>query len=307
LRIGIIGRTKTLIDSAEMLSRNGHEIVFIYTCKDEDYYGFTVDDYKRYADLNSIPFYCDLSIMRNLEKLSLHHADVCISLNWITLLKSDLFDLFPHGILNAHGGDLPRYRGNACINWAIINRETESCMAIHQMTPELDSGPVFVKRYLPLTEDTYVGEYYQWCNKVVPEMFVDAVSMISKGISPTQQDNAMRPLRCFPRKPSDSQIRWNSDARDIHALVRASSHPFPGAFCHTEHGEQLRIFKSTVFLTDFEVCAVPGQICLLVDGVPYIACSNSDCLLGLTEVSLGDSDHVSSVKKLASSMRNRLV
>jgi len=307
MRVGIIGRTKALIDSAKLLEHAGHEIAFIYTCKDEEYYKFSTQDFFNYASAKNIPYYNDLRINQNSAQLINHRAEVCISVNWMTILGQVLINAFPYGILNAHGGDLPRYRGNACINWAIINHESTACMSVHQMSAELDAGPIYAKRYFALTKDTYAKDFYDWGDNVIPEMFLEAITLIENGQSPTPQDEAVRPYRCFPRKPQDSRINWDCDLIDIHALVRASSHPLPGAFCFTEDGSKLRIYKSLLVPADFDFCAIPGQVCLLKDGIPLIAGTNNNLLLGLLDVSLDALNHSESVKEITSSLRNRLI
>ena len=306
MRFGVIGRTKVLIDAARSLVADGHELVFVYTCRSEQYYGFGVDEYEAFANEMKVPFCCDLKINHKLDWLRECRADVCISLNWMTLLRQDLFDLFPHGILNAHGGDLPRYRGNACINWAILNGEKQSCMSIHEMTPELDAGPVYLKRYFPLQENTYVGDYYEWSESVIPCMFRDAIAMISGGISPVPQDTNIVPFRCFPRRPEDSRINWNFSAKEIYALIRASSHPFEGAFCYTENDEHLSIYKAFILRTDYRFSAIPGQICVVDNSVPFVACADDDRMIGLLDFSLEGLDKKHSISRFASSLRNRL-
>ena len=270
MRFGVIGRTKVLIEAAQLLVSRGHELCFVHTCKPESYYGFEIKEYREFASKMGVPFYADLSINMRTDKLSRHGAEVCISANWKTLLSEELMNIFPHGILNAHGGDLPRYRGNACINWAIINSERMACMCIHRMVSELDAGPVYLKEYFLLDEQTYVGDYYSWSESVVPEMFYKAVDKITKGIEPTPQNESIVPLRCYPRKPEDSRINWGSAAKDIHALIRASSHPFEGAFCFTEKNQCIRIFRAVLYKPKYEFCAIPGQVCFIDKGIAYM-------------------------------------
>jgi methionyl-tRNA formyltransferase len=71
-------------------------------------------------------------------------SDIAVSINYTGVLPQGVIDLFPIGVLNAHGGDLPRYRGKACQAWAIINRESRIGLCIQKMIGgELDSGEVF--------------------------------------------------------------------------------------------------------------------------------------------------------------------
>ena len=79
-------------------------------------------------------------------------------MNWLTMIAQSTLALFPWGVLNAHAGDLPRFRGNACPNWAILNGEPLVGLCIHEMIPELDAGPVLLRAHFPLSDDIYISD-----------------------------------------------------------------------------------------------------------------------------------------------------
>ena len=88
---------------------------------------------------------------------------------------------FRHGILNAHGGDLPKYRGNACQAWAILNGEEKIGLCVHKMVGgELDSGVIIERESMILDQSTKVGECYEWMNKRIPELFLSAVQRLEE-------------------------------------------------------------------------------------------------------------------------------
>ena len=95
-------------------------------------------------------------------------ADVVVSMNFATLIPEWFLQKFEHGVLNSHAGNLPRYRGNACPNWAIINGEEEVYVTIHVMAKELDAGPILSQSKMRLTQHTYIGEVDDWLTKTVP-------------------------------------------------------------------------------------------------------------------------------------------
>ena len=141
MRVGIIGRTHLLLKSANLIVRNGHSLAFVYTCKAEDFYTAKEQDFEDLAIKNNCPFFNDLKIEHRTQELLDCKADICLSVNWLNVLTERTFSLFPFGVLNAHSGDLPRYRGNACPNWAIINHEKVMGLTVHKMDDGLDSGP----------------------------------------------------------------------------------------------------------------------------------------------------------------------
>ena len=77
------------------------------------------------------------------------------------------------GILNAHGGDLPRYRGNACQAWAILNGEEKIGLCIHKMIGgELDSGNIIAKEFLKIDINTKVTQVWGWMSTSIPKLFL---------------------------------------------------------------------------------------------------------------------------------------
>ena len=246
----------------------------------------------------------DNNIVSKIDLLKTYGAEVCVSINWLTLLNDSLLNSFKFGILNAHAGDLPRYKGNACPNWAILNFEKKIGLTIHKMTKELDSGPYLKKYFLDIDEFTYIGEIYNWLEIEIPNAFLNSINNISDGF--INQSGAIKTLRTFPRKPEDSKINWNDSARNITALVRASSKPFTGAFCYLNNiSNKLIIYKASVFLADFDWNAIPGQICIKINDSPIVA--TGDGLIKIEECVFEEEKDVPAKEIILKSLRNRLI
>lgn len=179
-------------------------------------------------------------------------------MNWPSTLPKEFLDLFEHGVINLHCGDLPRYRGNACPNWAILNGEASVGITIHKMDEGLDSGPIILKRHIELHNTTYIGEVYDFLKNNAPQMFLDAIELLEKGFAPTPQEG--EGIRCYTRRPSDGEINWHDSAEHIQRLVRASSHPFAGAYSFLD-GHKVTIWRARwVDTIGHEIYAVDGQI-----------------------------------------------
>ena len=167
------------------------------------------------------------------------------------------------GILNAHGGDLPRYRGNACQAWAIINKEKKIGLCIHKMIGgELDSGTIMDRKYFDLNIDTRIGDLYNWMNNNIPMMMLKVIDKLTDNNNfylEHQSKNPKSALRTYPRIPEDGRIDWKKDAESIIRLINASSEPFSGAF--TFYNSDKLIIWRAALLKDNEIySAVPGQI-----------------------------------------------
>ena len=304
MKIGIIGRTGILLESAEALRLAGHDLAFVITCRAEPFYDMNEKDFQDFAAKQDIPFYDTLNLEDHIQEIKALQADICISINWLNIIGKKFLSIFPQGILNAHAGDLPRYKGNASVNWAILNFENKIGLTIHKMVEEIDSGPYLVKEFLDITEKTYVTDIYEWLKSTIPKKFVEALDLINtKGF--IEQDQSVKTLRTYPRKPSDSKINWAWDKEFILAMIRASSHPFDGAFCFVNDTDlKLKIFRASKFTADFDFSAVPGQVCFKFEDLPVVATRNG--LIAIEECLISDMNNVDSMNFITKSLRNRL-
>ncbi|MBN9606114.1 MAG: hypothetical protein J0G30_05840 [Actinomycetales bacterium] len=297
MRVGLIGRTHWLRDTGLLAAEHGHEIAFLATAPAASDARVGPSELRAFAEDRGISFTDDVRISR----LPLH-ADVCLSVNWTTVLRQSFLDRFEHGVLNAHAGDLPRYRGNATLNWAILNGESEACLTVHRMVEALDAGPIAVQKRRPIGPDDDMTVLSAWLDEVIPQALVEALDALAAGrLEFREQDSTIRPLRAYPRKPEDSRIDWREDAERIVRLVRASSPPFSGALTRTESGEEIVVTRARLHYPDHDALAVPGQVCFSVDGNPVIAAGS-----GMVELLECVDDEIAK-RAILSSLRNRLV
>lgn len=266
MKIVILGRTEYLYDTAEMLSKE-HEIAAIITAKAMPEYDKNEKDFDELAKKLNCKFYITNKIDNKLrEIIKRSQAEICISLNWVTILKDDIIGLFKHGILNAHFGDLPSYRGNAVINWAILNNENQIAVTIHRMVPgKIDSGNVLKKKYMQLETNTTMGDIVAFCRENTPQLFSETINEIAAGKSKEieQSTQPQTAFRCYPRVPEFSKIDWSRSAEEIHALVRASAKPYSGAYSYIKIDREIKkvyIWKSEINCTDTADIGVPGNI-----------------------------------------------
>lgn len=264
MRLMILGRTEVLYEAARQLAGE-HEIVLIVTAPAAPEYRRTEEDFRGLArELN-----CECLVTRRLGEQELAavaraRPNLVVSMNWVSVLDGSLFDAVPGGILNAHFGDLPRYRGNAVINWAMLKHEPSIALTIHFMQPGLlDTGPIAAQETVPLTSSTTIGEIMTLVEQRVPALFVAAVRGVAEGRPPRPPRAEAGGFRCYPRVPGYSKIDWSASARDIDALVRASGRPFSGAFTYQDDGGRLRritVWTSRVVSESTEDLGVPGHV-----------------------------------------------
>lgn len=310
MSVAVIGRTRWLLDAARQLAEAGVPIGLVATAQAESFYDCEVEAFEGFAKAAGAP-YALAPKLNGEDGVSLLRdagCEIAISVNWPSVIGADAIAAFPLGILNAHAGDLPRYRGNACPNWAILNGEDHIGLCVHLMEPgQLDSGPVVRRDLFAVDDDTYITDVYQWLDGRIPVLLAEAVrAMLDGAAKPEPQPtNASLALRCYPRRREDGRIDWRQPAALVHRLVRASSRPFTGAFCHDEDGRRVTVWRAEPFAHPGPFLAVPGQVMLRDDGAPVVACGEG--CLKLTEVGTeGVADDAETRRLLIRSLRTRL-
>lgn len=304
MRVAVLGRTHWLFDSAEQIADRGHAIALVATAAAAPEYRVREADFAALASRHNAPFYDapDVNDAGFIEALAASRAEVAISVNWPTLIRRSACATPRFGFLNAHAGDLPRYRGNACPNWAILHGEHHVGLCVHAMDPDaLDAGPIYARDRFKLAPDIYIGDIYAWMDDAVPRLFAHAIeNLLSPGFVPEEQSaSGLEPLRSYPRRPEDGLIDWHTDAASVLRLVRASSHPFAGAFTYFEGQDRTVIWRACLAELDHEVLAVPGQILgRSAHGRPLVACQN-----GVIEI---EESETASGRPLPSANRYRL-
>ena len=279
MRIATLGRTHWLLSAARRLQSLGHEIVLVATAPARPEYVAHARDYAALAESSGCPYYLspDVNGSEFRETLKELNVELAISINWPALFRAETCAVPRCGVLNSHGGDLPRYRGNACASWAILRGEPKVGLCIHAMDPsEVDAGPIFARRYRAISEDTYIGDILQWFDSAVPDAFAEAVSNLEHPdfVPEGQLRSGVRPLRCHPRRPEDGAIDWSQSAVTVARLVRASSRPYRGSFASLEGKEQVTIWRARVIDLPADVLAVPGQIMGSGERGPLVACAS---------------------------------
>lgn len=294
LSVAIIGRSELMYNTILLLQKNNIKINYIVTAKEAPEYLYKSSDFEEYARNKNIGFLhtakLDAKSIIELEN-KWGKADIGISVNYSGIISKEVIDLYPLGILNAHGGDLPRYRGNACMAWAIINQEVKVGLCIHKMIGgELDSGLIICREYLDMSLNTRIGELFSWMEDRIPALFLDSIIKLSGDNNYALEVQSLDPkdaLRCYPRNPSDGKINWSKSNLDILRLINASSEPFAGAFAYINE-VKIIIWRADLFDDEEIYLAVPGQICSIEKESGSITVICGDGKLKVSEIQVED-------------------
>ncbi|RTL79347.1 MAG: methionyl-tRNA formyltransferase [Hyphomicrobiales bacterium] len=175
-------------------------------------------------------------------------ADVAVVAAYGLLLPQAILDAPKHGCLNLHGSLLPRWRGAAPIQRAIMAGDTETGVEVMKMDAGLDTGPVALSAKTPIGPDTTAGELHDRLAALGAPLMAEALDLLSKGelrFTPQRVDGA-----CYAQKidKAEARIDWRRPASELHDHVRGLA-PFPGAFFEADlgHGvERVKVLRTRI-------------------------------------------------------------
>ncbi len=203
----------------------------------------------------------------DVAQLAAFAPDVLLVAAYGLILPQRVLDIPTLGPLNVHASLLPKYRGAAPIQWAIMNGETETGITIMRMEAGLDTGPMLLREAIPIGPDETAGQLHDRLAALGGQLLVAALPQLQDGLlSGTIQDNN---LATYAPKISkdDALIRWDMPAHEVHDRIRAMS-PKPGAFLALDTGANAPI----------RLLAQPGAV-----GQPKPQDTPPGCVLGLSE------------------------
>jgi len=177
------------------------------------------------------------------EQLRAIQADLFIVVAF-KILPPHIFDLPRYGSFNLHGSLLPKYRGAAPIQWALINGEKTTGLTTFRLAEKVDTGNIYLRTEVAIQDEDNFGSLYEKMAKAGAKLVLDTVNLIKSGNFRLQpQDNSLAtPAPKITRETCE--IDFYNTALSIHNLVRGLS-PYPGAF-FIKDGKQFKIFKTRV-------------------------------------------------------------
>jgi methionyl-tRNA formyltransferase len=185
-------------------------------------------------------------------------ADFLFSFYYRLMLKAPLLATARLGAFNLHGSLLPKYRGRVPVNWAIIHGERETGASLHVMNIKPDNGALVDQQAVPILPDDTAQEVFTKV-MVAGEICLDrALPGLIAGTATLTPQDLSQGAYFGGRTAEDGRIDWHQTARRIHDLVRAVTHPFPGAFADIPGG-RLRVWRTRV-MEQPPAAAKPGML-----------------------------------------------
>ena len=204
-----------------------------------------------------------------LDEFRSHQADVAIVVAYGMLLPKGILDVPPLGCLNLHASLLPRWRGAAPIQRAIMAGDPETGVAVMKMAEGLDTGPVGMVERLVIAPELNAGEAHEILARLGADLMVRALAALGRGGLSFREQSTEGVTYARKISNEECKIDWSASAQAIHDHIRGLA-PFPGAYTMIDLGkgpERVKILRAT----RAEGAGAPGQI---LDDALTIACGN---------------------------------
>lgn len=194
-------------------------------------------------------------------------------------LSQEILSMPKYGCINVHASLLPKYRGAAPIQYAIIKGESESGVTIMQMDIGMDTGAMLDKVVVPIGANTTMGELHDELKVKGAELLLTVIEKIEAGTVVAEPQNNDEATYATLLDRSMERIVWTKSAQEVHNLIRGFN-PAPSTFTKLLNGKSLKIWCSR--MTDKNTTAAPGTVIELSKHSFFVACGSG--VLEITEV-----------------------
>ncbi len=249
MKIVFMGTPDFARAALEKIIEAGHEVVLVVTQPDKPKGRsgeLQVSDVKACAVEHGIEVFQPVKIKErdNVDFLKKYDADIYVVAAFGQILSQEILDIPRFGCVNIHASLLPKYRGAAPIQQAIIDGEKETGVTIMQMAAGMDTGDILLQRIIPIDDNETGGGLFDKLAVLGGELIVDALPLIESGkLTPVVQDEE-KATKCGKLSKNMGLIDFTKDAVTIRNLVRGLN-PWPSAFTHLE-GKMLKIWDVDV-------------------------------------------------------------
>ncbi|MBW2344074.1 MAG: bifunctional UDP-4-amino-4-deoxy-L-arabinose formyltransferase/UDP-glucuronic acid oxidase ArnA, partial [Deltaproteobacteria bacterium] len=218
----------------EALLRNGFEVVAVFTHRDDPKENIWFDSVAKLAASRDIPVFAPENINHPIwvRKISELEPDILFSFYYRDMVGPSILDIPPAGCLNLHGSLLPEYRGRCPINWVLVNGEKETGVTLHYMTPNPDDGDIVCQEKIVISAKDTAQSLHEKMTEASSGMLNEILPLIKDGAAPRNPQDHAKATYFSGRHPEDGEIDWHNTASEVRNLVRAVTHPYPGAFSH---------------------------------------------------------------------------
>jgi methionyl-tRNA formyltransferase len=253
MRIVFMGTPEFALPSLELLLKGHHQIAGVVTQPDKPKgrgLKLSASPVKQLAEKHNLKVLTPVDLKSDafFHELSRLAPDLIVVVAY-RILPERIFTLPPFGTINLHASLLPKYRGAAPINWAIINGEKVTGLTTFFIQKKVDTGEIILQSEVEIYPEETFGELYVRLSQIGAGLLLDTVNMIESGEVRTHPQNNSEASSAPKITEEVCKIDWAKSAYEINNLIRGLS-PHPGAFTYFR-GKILKIFRAEVKIEEF--------------------------------------------------------
>lgn len=285
MRIVFMGTPDFAVGSLQALCESGkHEIVGVVTQPDRPKgrgNKMLMTPVKEYALAQGYTVYQPQKVKTEefVQVLRTLQPELIVVAAFGQFLSKEILELPKYGCINVHASLLPKYRGAAPIQYAIIKGEKESGVTIMQMDIGMDTGAMLAKVVVPIGENTTMGELHDALRAEGAKLLLTTIDDIASGKAKATPQNDAEATYATLLDRSMEHIDWSKSAQEVHNLIRGFN-PAPSTFTKLPNGKSLKIWGSRLTAKTSE--AAPGTVIEAAKHSFFVACGEG--VVEITEV-----------------------
>lgn len=285
MKIVFMGTPDFAVGTLEAIIEAGHEVLLVVTQPDKPKGRSGALQYtpvKECALAHGIEVFqpTKIRLEENVAFLRKYEADIFVVAAFGQILPKSILDMPKYGCINVHASLLPKYRGAAPIQWAVINGDKVTGVTIQQMDIGVDTGDIIVTKELAISEEETGGGLFDKLAVVGAEACLEALEQIAKGTATRTPQNHDEATHVSMISKEFGNIDWNRSAAEIERLIRGLN-PWPSAYTKLD-GKTFKIWKAKVVSEENEYATG----CIIRVGKGEMLVQTGNGLLSLLEVQL---------------------
>ena len=249
MKVIFMGTPDFAVGTLEAIIAAGHEVVLVVTQPDKPKGRSGALQYtpvKECALAHNLEVFqpTRIRLEENVEYLRKYDADIMVVAAFGQILPQSILEMKKYGCINVHASILPKYRGAAPIQWAVINGDEVTGVTIQQMDIGVDTGDIILIKELPIDKDETGGGLFDKLAVIGAEAAVEALSQIEVGTVTRTPQNHDEATHVSMISKEFGEIDWNRPAVEIERLIRGLN-PWPSAYTNLD-GKTFKIWKAAV-------------------------------------------------------------
>lgn len=286
MKIVYVSGVKFGLELLREILQNNFDIIAVFSYDETKKYVYS--DYANFDDI------CDKNGIKNIkvnnindeeniELLRSMTPDLILVMGWSQLLKKEILETSIFGVIGSHPTELPKYRGRAPIPWSIIKELKESALTFFYIEEGVDDGDILDQQKFNINDNDDASILYDKITTIGKSMIIKNLNKLQNGSSKRIKQDPSKFLEYWPKRTiEDGLIDWSKSAKEISTLIRASTHPYPGAFTYYNN-KKLKVFKATYLDNK---TSNPGKILSITHDEVHVGTGNG--IVSLRLVQYGD-------------------